>query len=55
MKIKALAIVIVPLTLLVNAVATMAQQGGNPMRDWEAVKAVSAGEKLSIRLKDGKN
>ena len=54
MKIKALAIVSL-LTLLLNPVATMAQKGVNSVRDWEAVKAVSVREKLSIRLKDGKN
>lgn len=55
MTIKALAIAVVLLTFLVNSTATMAQQGVNSVRDWEAVKAVPAGEKLNIRLKDGKN
>jgi small nuclear ribonucleoprotein (snRNP)-like protein len=54
MKTKTLAVNVVLLMLLANANTTIAQKASDPPREWEAVRALAPGEKLSVRLKDGK-
>lgn len=54
MKTKALIVNIVLLVLLADANMIVAQTAGDPARQWESVKALAPGEKLSVRLKDGK-
>jgi small nuclear ribonucleoprotein (snRNP)-like protein len=50
MKTKALIVNFVLFVVMANATSTFAQS----LSDWEAVKALSVGEKLNVRLKDGK-
>ena len=50
MKIKTLIASFVLFLLLTNATSTVAQA----LSDWEAVKILSSGEKLNVRLKNGK-
>lgn len=54
MKTKALITNIVMLVLLANAGTIVAQKTSVTADEWEAVKALVPGEKLSVRLKDGK-
>src|SRR5512145_1161556 len=54
MKTKALIPNIVMLVLLANASTIVAQKTSGTADEWEAVKALVPGEKLSVRLKDGK-
>jgi hypothetical protein len=54
MKIKTLPIALALLTFSMNPVVIMAQQGATSAREWAAVKAVPSGEKLRVRMKDGK-
>jgi hypothetical protein len=54
MKSKALMINIVVLVLFANANTIAAQNTTGTAQEWEAVKALVPGEKLSVRLKDGK-
>ena len=49
------ALAIAAVLLLVNSAHTMARQGVESARGWEAAKAIPPGERLSIRLKDGKS
>lgn len=54
MKTKAVIINIVVLVLLANANTAVAKKVSDLARDWEAVKALVPGEKVRVRLKDGK-
>ena len=54
MKTKPLIVNIVLLVLLVNANLAIAQSVSDSPREWEAVKAIAPGEKLIVRLKDGR-
>jgi hypothetical protein len=52
MNAKSLFVNIVLFALLANT--TLAQSVSDSARDWEAVKTLSTGEKLNVRLKNGK-
>jgi hypothetical protein len=54
MKAKGLIASMVLLILLANANTIIAQNVSGAAREWEGVKALVTGEKLSVRLKDGK-
>ena len=54
MKPKSLIVSIVLLALLVNANIAVAQKANDSSREWEAVKALAGGERVNVRLKDGK-
>jgi len=54
MKTKTLIVGLVLLALLANAHTAMAQKLSDSADEWGAVKALAFGEKLSVRLKDGK-
>ena len=54
MKTKALITNIVMLVLLANASTIVAQRMSSTAQEWDAVKGLVPGEKLSVRLKDGK-
>jgi hypothetical protein len=54
MRTKAFALIIITLTLLVNSTATLARQTSDLNRQWAVVRATPSGDKLSVRLKDGK-
>lgn len=53
MKSRTLALTMVVFTLLMNVAPAIAQQP-SASSDWSAVTAISAGEKVSVELKDGK-
>jgi hypothetical protein len=54
MKIKFIVPILVILTLLGNSTISLAVQAGDPNRQWAEVRATPTGNKLSLRLKDGK-
>ena len=54
MKTKSLAHIFVILSLLVSSTTTFAGQASDPSRQWAAVRAIPSGDKVSVRLKDGK-
>ena len=53
MKTKAL-VATLSFVLLMNSNTAVAQNAVGSIQEWEAVKALAAGEKLSVRLKDKK-
>jgi hypothetical protein len=54
MKIKTLPIVMALFLFQMNSIAVMARQGAGSAGEWATVKAIPAGERLSVRLKEGK-
>lgn len=54
MKIRVLSTGIACLLFLMNATPTLAKQRVAPSSDWATVKALSVGERLSVRTKEGK-
>jgi ferric-dicitrate binding protein FerR (iron transport regulator) len=54
MKSKTVIVSIVLLALLANSNIAVAQKANDSAREWGAVKALAAGERMIVRLKDGK-
>jgi hypothetical protein len=54
MKTKALIVNAVLFLLLANATSSVAQNVSGSAPDWHAVKTLATGDRLSVRLKDGK-
>lgn len=54
MKTRFVALTLILFIFLTNSTILLAQQTDNAKGDWAAVQAVPAGEKLNLRLKDGK-
>jgi hypothetical protein len=54
MKNKFIVPILIIFTLAVNSTLSFAGQTGDPNRQWADVQATSTGNKLSLRLKDGK-
>jgi small nuclear ribonucleoprotein (snRNP)-like protein len=54
MKTRSLALIIVILSLLANSATAYARQASDLSRQWAAVRALPSGDKVSVRLKDGK-
>ena len=54
MKIKFIVPMLVIFALLGNSTISLAAQAGDPNRQWAEVRATPTGNKLSLRLKDGK-
>jgi hypothetical protein len=54
MKTKFIVPILIIFTLIANSTISFAGQASDPNRQWADVQATSTGNKLSLRLKDGK-